>query len=192
MRTEYEVQFYIDLDDFKEKLAQVGAQLISSERVMRRWIFALPGKQDQWIRVRDEGDKVTLSCKSFDGTDSIESVKELEVQVDNFDAMVQMLEIMGLSKVRYVQNVRETFKVDSCFIMIDQWPGLEPFIEIEGEFQQEVERVAEFLGFDMKDGMYGPTAKLYEQRYGLSRKQFDQIKELKVETIDEVLASYKK
>ena len=67
MQTEYEATFMnVDKDEIREKLKQVGAVLVKPEVLMQRTVFNLPEghhKEKAWARVRDEGDKITMSFK---------------------------------------------------------------------------------------------------------------------------------
>ena len=65
MQTEIEAKFLdIDPEALREKLQSIGATLVHSERLMKRKVFDLPDQTFQqsgaWVRVRDEGDKITL------------------------------------------------------------------------------------------------------------------------------------
>jgi hypothetical protein len=35
--------------------------------------------------------------------------------------------------------------------MIDEWPGIRPFVEIEGETEEIVRRYVDLMGFDYED-----------------------------------------
>ena len=64
MKTEIEAKFLnISPDKLREKLRALGAKLLHAERAMRRKVFDFPnnrlGKEGAWVRVRDEGDKIT-------------------------------------------------------------------------------------------------------------------------------------
>lgn len=70
MQTEIEAKWLnIDIDLMRNKLEKNGAQLVHPERQMRRCTFDFPDKKlhqvNGWVRVRDEGDKVTLSYKQL-------------------------------------------------------------------------------------------------------------------------------
>jgi hypothetical protein len=51
-------------------------------------------------------------------------------------------------------------------VVIDEWPGLNPFIEIEGPSVAAVEQAAAALGFDMDDAVYGGVGKVYQTELG--------------------------
>ena len=51
--------------------------------------------KDAFLRVRDEGDKVTLTYKQFDSL-SVDGAKEIEVEVSDYDKTVAILAQAGL------------------------------------------------------------------------------------------------
>src|SRR3989344_1894216 len=71
MKIEYEATFVkVDKDEIRERLTSVGAKLIKLEFLQKRITLNLPSGhelKDGWLRVRDEGDKITLSLKVVDG-----------------------------------------------------------------------------------------------------------------------------
>lgn len=188
MNIEFEAKFYINPDSLKKRIKDQGGKVIQPLSLMKRWIFTDENKPNSWARVRDEGNKITMSYKTFDKSKKIDSVQELELEIDSFDKGCQMIEQLGLSKTRYVENMREVWQLSDCLLMIDQWPALDPFIEIEGPSKHEVEAVADQLGFDMTRAVYGPTAQLYEQEYGVSREEFEQINRLTFDDTPQILS----
>lgn len=178
---EFEAKFFIDSSELKQKVQDFGGLCVRSNGLMRRFVFGVSGKPNQWIRVRDEGQYVTLTIKSFDPTKGIDAVRELEIKVSDFDTTVQMLQVLGYEKSLYVENYREVWKLDDCLLMFDLWPGIDPFVEIEGPSKQSVEKVAELLGLKMEHAMYGPNRLLYEKAYGMSREEFQKLQKLTFE-----------
>ena len=70
MHTEIEAKFLdIKADVLRARLQMLNAKLVNSERVMKRRNFDFADKRLQkiggWVRVRDEGDKTTLSYKQL-------------------------------------------------------------------------------------------------------------------------------
>jgi len=68
METEIEAKFLdVDLTELRAKLEKIGATLEHPERPMRRKTYddklASLRKIGGWVRLRDEGDKTTLSYK---------------------------------------------------------------------------------------------------------------------------------
>ncbi len=70
MYTELEAKFLnIDPNDLRLKLTNINVTLIHQERLMRRKAFDYPDSRLEkiggWVRVRDEGDKITMSYKQL-------------------------------------------------------------------------------------------------------------------------------
>ena len=81
MKTEFECRILdIDVEDFKDRLRKVNAQKIT-ERNMRRFTYDVDPKLNSWIRVRDDGERTTITYKRIH-TDTIDGTKELEFGVD--------------------------------------------------------------------------------------------------------------
>jgi hypothetical protein len=49
--------------------------------------------------------------------------------------------------------------------MLDEWPWLAPYIEIEGVGDEQVRDVAERLGFAWEDAVFGGVANAYASQY---------------------------
>ena len=65
MKIEYEATFFpVEKEEIRNKLKSLGAELVKPEFLQQRVVFYLPkghGVEGGWLRVRDEGDKVTAS-----------------------------------------------------------------------------------------------------------------------------------
>ncbi len=172
MQTEYEATFInIDKDEIRERLKSVGAVLHKPEVLMKRKVFNLPQGHDKpgaFVRVRDEGDKITMSFKIIarGGSANIEDQKELCLTIDNFDSAVEFLKEMGCTEKAYQESKREIWKIKDTEICIDEWPFLEPFVEVEGPSEAEVKEVAEKLGFDYKQALFCAVGAIYAKKYG--------------------------
>lgn len=79
-KIEYEATFInIDKAAMRNVLRKAGATLVRPECLQTRAVFHLPKGHKMkggWLRVRDEGDKITMSLKVVDG-DKIENQKEV-------------------------------------------------------------------------------------------------------------------
>ena len=174
MHIEFEAKFFVDHDEMKQKLMQMGAVCVRPRVLMRRYVFGVLGSHhEQWLRVRDEGEYNTLTLKSFDKSKPLDitSVTELEVKVSDFDSMVAILKALGYEVVTYVENYREVWQLQDCYFMLDLWPWLDPLLEIEGQNQQIVCENAALLGLNMQDATYGPNRLMYQKMYQISEQE---------------------
>jgi len=171
MKTEYEATFTnIDKEDIRKKLRDIGGRLAKPEALHKRMVFKLPKgheDKDKLARVRDEQDKITMSFKvvNTDGRKGIADQKEICLVVDNFENAVEFLRAIGCQDLAFQENRREIWQMGNTEITIDEWPFLEPFVEIEGESEQAVREVAEKLDFDYNKAMFCPSGKIYADKY---------------------------
>jgi adenylate cyclase, class 2 len=170
METEYEATFWpIDKEHIRQKLSSVGAHMEYQERVMRRVVFHLPmgaPLTHGWARVRDEGDKVTMSIKQSGS--ALEQQKELEIVVSDFDSGIEILRSVGCIERAYQETKRELWMLDGVAITLDEWPFLEPFIEIEGVSEEVIRHASEKLGFPWQEALFCSADTLYVKKYGIS------------------------
>ncbi|MDP2709072.1 MAG: CYTH domain-containing protein [bacterium] len=98
MHEEIEVKFLnVDPDKLQEKLAAIGAKKVG-EFFYRRRVFDYPDwrldKTGAWLRLRDEGGRVTLTFKkrlgmsAHDVSANDKGMQEIEVEVSDFDRTV--------------------------------------------------------------------------------------------------------
>ena len=174
MKTEIEVKFLaVDHDDIRAKLKELGAILETPMRLMRRVTIDTDGmkKKGAFIRVRDEGNRVTLTYKQFDQL-SVDGAKEIEVEVSNFQDTVDLFVAVGLPQGSFQESKRETWKLGSTEIVLDEWPWIKPYIEIEGEEEATLREVAASLGLDWTNAVFGDVMVAYRAEYPhLTEKQ---------------------
>ena len=168
MKAEIEVKFLdVSHDEMRDKLKSLGAVCEQAMRVMRRVAieneFMRTGK-DSFLRVRDEGHRVTMTYKQFDSL-SVDGAKEIEVEVSDYDATVALLEQTGLRSRTVQETKRENWRLGDVEFMLDEWPWLKPYIEIEAESEEALKHAAEKLGFDWSDAVFGDVMAAYRAEY---------------------------
>ncbi|MFH1170738.1 MAG: CYTH domain-containing protein [Candidatus Vogelbacteria bacterium] len=176
MKIEYEATFVkINKDEIRKRLVTAGAKLLKPEFLQKRATFHFPNGHEVnqgWVRVRDESDKITLSIKVIDG-DKIENQKEICLKVDSFTEAISLLTTLGCVQKSYQESKRELWLLDGVEVMIDEWPFLEPFVEIEGPSEQAVKEVAEKIGFEWSDAKFCAVGTLYAEKYGITEDKIN-------------------
>lgn len=176
--SEIEVKFFLkDKKDFQKKLKDCGAQKIHDEFLMKRLIYEKKDNhQCDWFRIRQEYEKTTLTFKSKQDN-TFGGMKEFEVVVSDFEKTRKIFDETGLTKLAYQENYRETWVYKNTEIVLDTWPFLPFYIEIEGNTKKEVVLVSKELGFDIeKEGIYGTVIDLYKKKYNITSEEFHSIK----------------
>ncbi len=167
MQSEIEAKFLnVNHDEIRERLRIAGAELEQPMRLMRRAVFHGAHLGDgAYVRVRDEGDRVTITYKHFHDPGSIHGVEELETTVGDFEIAVGIVGKTGLEQSSYQETKRETWQLDDVEIVLDEWPWAPPYIEIEGPSEDAVRAAAERLGFDWQDAALGDISTVYAAAY---------------------------
>lgn len=191
MKAEIEAKFLnIDKENIRKLLKNIGAELVAPERLMDRAVFDGKRKSD-YYRVRNEGDKITMSFKREDER-SIDGMKEICLTVDNYNNAVEFLTSLTGAPKALQETYRESWIKDGVEIDIDTWPWIPPFIEIEGKSAEAVEKLASELGLKMSDAEYGSVAIAYQQVFDVSEDDINHMPEIKFTDIPEWLEKRRK
>jgi len=167
MNDEIEVKFVnIDHDAIRNELESIGAVMEQPMRLMKRVTIDSNDMRSKnaFLRVRDQGDKVTLTYKQFDEL-SLNGAKEIEITVNDFDETIKLLAAAGLAHGSFQETKRETWRLGSTEIVLDVWPWLNPYIEIEGASEQDVKSVAVRLNLDWSKAVFGDVMEAYRVQY---------------------------
>jgi adenylate cyclase class 2 len=176
MNQEIEVKFYpVKRKIITKSLSAAGAVCTKKRTLMRRAIFGgedNPNINATYIRVRDEGDEITLSAKINAKADgAITDQKELQIVVPDFQAMVTFLKVAGLRQSNYQETYRTVWLLDDCEVMLDEWPMLEPYIEIEGPSIASLQIVAQKLDMNWDDQKIVSTDELVAMKLNITKKE---------------------
>jgi adenylate cyclase class 2 len=170
MKNEIEATFLaVDKEAIRTKLKRSGHVLKAPEYLMKRKTFDFPNVpqgQKKWGRVRQESDKITMTVKEVRGK-GINDTYESEVVVSDFDRACGLFEACEIVPVALQENLREVWAKDDIEITIDTWPGLKPFVEIEGSSEEAVCEKAESLDLDFKKAVFGSIDLVYEKELGI-------------------------
>lgn len=177
MQTEIEAKFLnVDADDLQEKLKKIGASMEYGETLMRRKTYDDKNgdlrKIGGWVRVRDEGDKVTLSYKQLNDR-TVHGTKEVTVIVDDFDTTNILLESIGFIQKSYQETKREKWVLGTAEITIDTWPWIPTFVEIEASDESSLKGIAAQLGFDWNNALHGSVETAYQAVYDVTDDEID-------------------
>lgn len=169
MKQEVEAKFLrVDFEEIRNRLKAAGATCEQPMRLMRRALIEPPALleagRDAFLRIRDEGHRTTLTFKEYKDK-SINGTYELETVVADFDDTLQIFKELGYEIQTYQETKRETWQLGSSEVVLDEWPWLAPYIEIEDADEYAVQRTAELLGFSWADHRVGNVDVALEDQY---------------------------
>jgi len=187
MKTEIEGKFLdVSKRELRKRLQDLKARLVHKEMLMRRINYDYADGRLQkvggWIRIRDEGDKVTLAYKQLNDR-TIHGTKEVSVIVNNFEDVCRFLEAIGLKKKSYQETKREKWLLYDIEITIDTWPWVPAFVELEGGNEMQLKKVAKMLNFDWSKVMHGSVETVYQKYFNFTEEEIDNWERITFTTI---------
>lgn len=196
MNTEIEAKFTnIDAGILRHKLRDLHAVLKQEERLMIRANYDFPdsgiAKMAGWVRVRDEGDKITLSYKQLNDR-TIHGTKEVNLVISSFSHACIFLESIGLKQKSYQETKRESWILDGVEVELDTWPWIPSFVELEGKSEIDIKKVAHKLGLNWQKALHGSVETAYQEFYDVTEEEIDNWQTITFTEIPEWLKSKKK
>ncbi|MEU3945570.1 class IV adenylate cyclase [Streptomyces sp. NPDC029526] len=168
MKHEYEAKFLaVDAAGLQAKLTALGAVQALPRTLLTRKIFendALDG--GTWLRLRNEGNRSTITLKQVTDATTIDGTKEIETEVTDLHAMADILRRVGLTEVRFQENYREEWRLGEVAFDFDTWPDLPTFLEIEGPDEASVRQAAALLDLDYSEARFGSVDEIYKSETG--------------------------
>lgn len=182
MDIEYEIKVLdVDTKKLRVKLGDLGF-IQHEQQEFRRYIYAIESK-NAWVRLRTNGKKTTLAYKQYI-KDSIDGVKELEIDVSDFSKSHELMQLLGYKASAYQENRRSVFTLDDIEISIDEWPLIPAYAEIEAKDKATVEKYLDKIDLQSNRTTSKPTSHVYKL-YGYDISSFEHLafeSENKIET----------
>ncbi len=168
MKIEFEVVFApVDREVLREKIRGIWWICTKKNTLMKRVVFENPeDPKHSFLRLRDEWWKITCCLKvENSGQKHIESVREFETEVQDLEVMRQIFLQLWIREKAYQETCREIWEIPGEIeFMIDEWPGMKPFIEIEWKDEQSVKKYAWLLWFDYDRAIFWTVGEVYKSQ----------------------------
>ena len=153
---EIEVKFRVDFERIREKIESLGASL-AREELQEDIYFSLP--YPRLLRVRNVSNlgKAYLTYKEIRDPGRNEEFEELEVEVSNFETMVEILKRLGFEEDVIVRKRRLVYRLGGITLELNDVEGLGGFLDIEvisediEDAKRKIWEVAKRLGLSEND-----------------------------------------
>lgn len=184
-------------EDIRQRAKAIGGTCKAPLTLYRRSVFKLCDLERGFVRVRDEGDKTTMTTKIFKNKDFPEET-ELVIK-DGFEAGQAFLRALNLTEKAYHETIREKWFIPRrtggtsqlCELTIDYIPGLPPYSEIECKSQADLRRACKLLGFKYSDLVFGGYGNVFVHYYGMAANDINnEIPRLTFKECDRELEKY--
>ena len=176
MENEYEITVLdIDIKEIEKKLIEIGA-VKEGEYFQKRKLYNFHEEyRGRFIRLRTYGTKTTLTIKDKSAKKEIGNVKELEIEVSDFEKTNQIMNMLGYEHSMYQENKRTIYRLGNVEFDIDTWPMIPTYLEIEGKSKEQVEEMIEKLGVDKKKLSLNKVSEIYK-KYELDIHEYKDLK----------------
>ena len=170
MPKEFEAKFLnIDITDIKKKLRENGAKKIHDPLKFYRLIFKRceeKGDKPGFVRIRDEGKKITMTTKIFNDKNFPEE-HELTIN-ESFEKGCEFLRAIGIEEKSYQETMREKWSHPLAHeITFDIVPGLPIYMEIDCTSEANLNKLVSLLDLDKTHMKYGSFDKTYTEYYDI-------------------------
>lgn len=163
---EVEIKFRIeDIDALTAGLQTAGFRLITPRTHEMNTLYDQPGgklrRRGALLRLREYGPRWTLTYKDKSGpqTGRHKSRREIETQVDNGEAMAQVIEAIGFNPSFRYEKFRSEWGDSNGYVVIDETP-IGNFGEIEGS-SKWIDATARRLNISVKSYLKESYAELF-------------------------------
>lgn len=164
MSIEYEYEFLnYDKKHIISEIKKRGAKKLG-QFIFKVIVFTHPlsEKASTYIRVRDEGHKITMTTKTKSDKSQFES--ENEVIINDFDEAVNILYSLGCIKKYYYEKIREIWRLKDAEIVFDINPCLTERMEIEAKTKKILDSIVNYL--DLKSELTKEKGNRFYDLYG--------------------------
>lgn len=164
MSIEYEYEFLnYDKKHIISEIKKKGAKKIG-QFIFKVIVFTHPlsEKASTYIRVRDEGHKITMTTKTKSEKSQFEN--ENEVIIDDFNKAVNILYSLGCIKKYYYEKIREIWRLKDAEIVFDINPGVPERMEIEAKSKKILDSIVTYL--DLQNQMTKEKTNRFYDLYG--------------------------
>lgn len=177
MQIEYEAKFLeINASDIRTKLCALGAKCIHERVLMKRVLFDHPNFKNAFIRIRDEGNGITMTGKRIFDHNVVDGVSEVEIKVSDFNNAKEFINFLGIPTRSYQETYRELWQFGEIIFSIDEWPGIKPFLEIEWPNEEIVNGICLQLELDISTACFWAVDTIYEKILWISKEEFNNFK----------------
>jgi len=170
-KEEIEVVFLdIDKEKIEEKLRSIGAKK-TKDIFYRHAAFDYPDyrldKDNSWIRVRDNGERVILAFKkrlgvtSQDGSTNDKGMEEIEVVVDSYKETRLFLKKIGFIEKHEGEKKRARWEKGTIIFDIDTWPVIPTCLEIEAESWKDIDKATKLLDLNPDERKICSAVQIY-------------------------------
>lgn len=146
------------------KLKELGAKYFGTFK-FRVIVFTDQNNSEKYIRIRDEGHRVTMTIKN-NLTDKFPI--ENEVIINDYDEGVNIFLQLNCKKKYYYEKYREIWNYKNSEIIFDMNPGIPELMEVESSSKKELDILCKKLELNITNYKGFANSVTYNDVFGIS------------------------
>ena len=160
-----ELESIIKINNLTSLLEKDNLIEILNKKELIKFLEKFHNNSKKWIRLRKTNKKTTLTVKHIlaDNDTSLQQMMETEMEVPSIKEANDFLQALGYSHKSYQEKRRISYVLDNHEIDIDTWPGLPTYMEIEGESEEDLNKILNLLGYSIKDTVSCTVDEIYKK-----------------------------
>ncbi len=160
-----ELESIIKINNLTSLLEKDNLIEILNEKEIINFLEKFHNNSKKWIRLRKTNKKTTLTVKHIlaDNDTSLQQMMETEIEVPSIKEANDFLQALGYSHKSYQEKRRISYVLDNHEIDIDTWPGIPTYMEIEGESEEDLNKILNLLGYSIKDTVSCTVDEIYKK-----------------------------
>jgi adenylate cyclase class IV len=165
MPKEYEYRFNnYNKKEIVTKLKELGAKYFGTYK-FRVIVFIDQNNSEKYIRVRDEGHRITMTIKN-NLTDKFPI--ENEIIINDFDEGINILLQLNCKKKYYYEKYREIWNYKNSEIIFDMNPGIPELMEVESSSKKELDILCKKLDLNINNYQGFSNNNTYLDLFGIT------------------------
>jgi len=165
MPKEYEYRFNnYNKKEIVTKLKELGAKYFGTFK-FRVIVFIDQNNSEKYIRVRDEGHRVTMTIKN-NLTDKFPV--ENEIIINDYDEGINILLQLNCKKKYYYEKYREIWNYKNSEIIFDMNPGIPELMEVESSSKKELDILCKKLDLNINNYQGFSNNNTYLDLFGIT------------------------
>jgi predicted adenylyl cyclase CyaB len=152
-----------------QKIKKLGAKK-KDVYLFKVMVFQSPKNGNEYLRIRDEGHRITMTLKNRSKKSKFEN--EEEIIIDNFENGIKILEGIGCKKKHYYEKIRELWTYKNSEIVFDYYIGLPVYMEVESPTVTELNDVLKKINLKIPN-KFIPEKKLFKKLFLCTKKNYE-------------------
>lgn len=155
------------------RLEELGARQVQDTKLVVDWYRpkgTKPGEDPWYLRIRSYADgthEVTWKGRS-EVLGTARRHREINLTVSDHAACGELFEEVDLERYAHQEKYRTSWELKDWRFDLDEYPGMPPYLEIEGQSEEHVTEAVRLLGLTGHRASPEGEKVLIESEYGLN------------------------